>query len=198
VKGGLAVAAILLLAGCDRMVSKEPAQVYGPGEEGLTLVYADPSQPAQPRLQMRVAKVESTAEGRRVTETWSNVNGQMEITILQREGGVSIAPPGREPFMVLPPGFPDRTTSWIARGRLGRVIGRSRVDLPGVDLPQGPLEGVWVEILPLDEAGTARRALYVPDIGEVESLEWRKGDWIPVNRLVSRGFTDLPVSRSQP
>jgi hypothetical protein len=52
--------------------------------------------------------------------------------------------------------------------------------------------GVWVEAQPA--RGPLRRTLYLPDLGEVESLELRDGAWIAVNRLVGRGFTDLPIS----
>jgi hypothetical protein len=51
--------------------------------------------------------------------------------------------------------------------------------------------GVWVEAS--RKEGAKRRTLYLQGLGEVETLEWRGGEWVAVNRLVGRGFTDLPA-----
>jgi hypothetical protein len=50
--------------------------------------------------------------------------------------------------------------------------------------------GVWVEARPLQ--GPRRRTLYLPNLGEVEAQEEHGDGWVTVNRLVARGFVDLP------
>ena len=79
------------------------------------------------------------------------------------------------------------------RGTKFRVLGRAVADLHGLKLPDtADRVGVWVESE--SPQGPRLRTYFLPDIGEVETLVWRQGAWLSANRLVSRGFTDAPVS----
>jgi len=189
----LAPAALLLLLACD---SRSVAPVYAPWEEGLTLGFENPALPESQRfanrLQVRVAK-SSLAPGtpRLVQLDLASVRGQMSLFLRPQDGGVQLLD-SQEHLLaqLLPPGFPNRET-WTERGIEFRVIGRAAWSgaslLPATAAPVG----VWVEArMP---GGLRRRTLYLPDLGEVETQEQRDGEWVPVNRLVSRGFTDLPA-----
>ncbi len=192
-----AAAALLLAAGCDRMIHREPPPVYAPWEEGLTLVYANPSQPAFERQQMRVKSSTLTPQGRVVVETFSNLSGQSEITVTQKNGMEAMKREGQEDFVLFPEGFPDRVSRWTdSRGVLFSVIGRARVDLPGVKLPDPDATGIWIEWVAPFPGSMPNRTLLVPDYGEVETITLKNGKWVTVNRLVSQGFTDLPTAGS--
>lgn len=191
----LACSALLLLAGlgCDRLVTPVPARVYAPWEDGLTLGYENPSltpdQRVQERLQVRVKRTAFTGTGRTVVETFTTLTGAMDATFTHSRGGVTLgADPGRG-VRILPEGFPDQVSRWEDRGYMHWVVGRAQVKLPGLNLPEST--GVWVETLPVGKEGLRQRTLLLPDIGEAETLIWREGAWVPVARLVSRGFTDL-------
>jgi hypothetical protein len=71
------------------------------------------------------------------------------------------------------------------------VIGRAAWEGAALLPPTADPVGVWVETGP--PQGVHRRTLYLPNLGEVESREERDGTWVVVNRLVARGFTDLPA-----
>ena len=194
-----AVLALLALApGCDRLVTPRQPLGYAAWEEGLTLVYEDPTlEPAQrlqQRQQVRVKASQPAAGGLLVTRTFTTLAGQGEVQALQVDGGVRIlaGPPGG--IALLPEGFPDRVDRWEARGALHWVVGRAAADLPGVRLPDPEHSvGVWVESLPVDRPGPRTRTLYLPELGEAETRTWSGGRWITTNILVSRGFTDLPA-----
>jgi hypothetical protein len=198
-----ALAALAFSGGCDRMLMPERPAIYAPWEEGLTLGYEDPSQTGdrrlQDRFQVRVKSSRLSLAGRAVVQTTTTLTGQSELNFLLKDGGVSLGMDASSGLRVLPEGFPDRTSRWEDRNVFHWVVGRARVRLPGVRLadPDGDL-GVWVESVPVNGAGPRERILYLPDIGEAEALQWRDGRWVPVFRLVSRGFTDLPAGqRSQ-
>ena len=192
-KRGLAAVLLLLAGGCDHLVFQGPAQVYAPWEEGLTLIFDNPSNPLEQKRQVRVKKSEDMAGTRTVVETRGSLSGQTDVTLRLHDGGVSTLDP-MEPT-VLPEGFPDRVSHWEERGSVYAVIGRARVDLPGVKLPDPEVIGVWVEEQPAG-GGAPRRFLYVPDLGAVTTLHWKQGQWVTVARLVSRGFTDPPMQGS--
>ena len=191
----LAGAALLLLTalGRDRMVVPAPSQVYAPWEDGLTLGYENPSlapeQRLQERLQVRVKRTAFTGTGRLVVETFTTLSGAMEATFSHSRGGVTLGADPARGVRILPEGFPDQVSRWEDRGTFHWVVGRAQVTLPGLKLPERT--GVWVETLPVGKEGLRQRTLLVPDVGEVETLIWREGAWVPVARLVSRGFTDL-------
>jgi hypothetical protein len=183
---------VLLAAGCDHLVSQGPRPVYAPWEEGLTLVYLDPSRPETMRQQVRISKSELTPQGRVVVKTTSSLGGESEATYRYQDGLVVQQVDAQLELRILPEGFPDRVSRWEDRGTLSFVVGRARVDLPGVKLPDPDVAGVWVETVPPATGGLRRRTLYVPDFGEVETRDWTNGQWITVNRLISQGFTPGP------
>jgi len=127
--------------------------------------------------------------------TYTSLRGELSALYLQKNGGLTLSAEGQAPAMVmLPEGFPDRTAHWEARGSTFRVLGRAAADLHGLKLPEGADKvGVWIEST--SPQGVRQRSLLLPDIGEMETLLWRQGTWVSVNRLVSRGFTDVPSSK---
>jgi hypothetical protein len=193
----LAAAALVASLGCDSMVRPEARAVYGPWEEGLTLVYDNPSR-QDSQLQVRVKSSQLSGAGRTVVETYSTLAGAMELTFRQERGRVSFKVDGGREIEMLPEGFPDRVSTWEGRGNVYRIVGRSRVDLPGVKLSDPDAIGIWVESEPVSgPPGLQRmRTLLVPDLGEVLTMTWKDGRWLTVNRLAAQGFTDPPVHRS--
>jgi hypothetical protein len=192
-----ALAGLVLLTGCDSYWMPQRPVEYAPWEEGLTLGYENPGLPADLRLkgryQVRVKTSRPGPAGRVVVETTTTLTGENEATYLHAAGGVSLGsdPDGRT--RILPKGFPDRTDRWEDRGIFHWVVGRAYAPFPGLRLAQegNPL-GVWVESAPVHALGPRWRTLYLPDIGEAETLVWKDGQWHSVFRLVSRGFTDAP------
>lgn len=194
---GLAPAILLLGLACQpRAAAPMAAPVYGPWEEGLTLAFEDPSLP-QPqrsadRLQVRVAHATlNPGAGAQVQLDLANPRGQMSVLVRYQNGGTAlVADDGHVLAQALPAGFPA-TAAWTDRGTNYRVVGRATWGgaklLPDTSDPVG----VWVEARP--QSGPRRRSLYLPNLGEVESLEERGGAWVTVNRLVARGFTDIPA-----
>ena len=191
----LPVAALLSACAC---MPQPGHQVYGPREEGLTLAYEDPSLPqpqqSQERLQVRVAKASFPSAGTgTVLLDYTSLRGSLTLALRHQAGGIALlGPDGKDLAQLLPEGFP-RVASWQARGTSFQVIGRGAWDGAAMLPSTSPSVGVWVEARPA--SGVTRRTLYLPDLGEVESLELRQGVWIPVNRLVARGFTDLPAAK---
>ncbi|MCM2250716.1 MAG: hypothetical protein NDI58_09190 [Geothrix sp.] len=190
----LAPALLLLTLACQ----PRPAQpVYGPWEEGLTLLFEDPSLP-QPermsdRLQVRVAQ-SSMAPGapRLVRLDLANVRGQASLSVRHQDGGIALlGEDGHVVAQTLPPGFPA-TAAWRDRGIQFSVVGRAAWEGSAILPATSEAVGVWVEAQPAH--GPRRRTLYLPNLGEVESLEERNGAWVCVNRLVGRGFLDLPAA----
>lgn len=200
----LTLAALLVAAatGCDRMLMPAETCIYAPWEEGLTLGFENPSQPEaqreQSRFQVRVKESRVTEDGRVVVQTHTTVSGQSELTVLLRNGGESLGADGKSGLQVLPEGFPDQVSRWVARGSSFRVLGRAAVRFSGVALPEfpqsapGELTGVWVESEPLNGEGPRSQSLYLPDIGLAETRVLENGAWKPVFRLTSRAFTDVP------
>ena len=194
---GAALAAVLLFTGCDACLMPPRPERYAPGEEGLTLGYENPSltaeQRRQERFQVRVKDVRPSAAGRVVVETMTTLGGSSDLTFLQSDGGVSLGAGPEGHLRILPAGFPERTSRWEDRGIYHWVVGRASVQLPGVSFGEpGPVLGVWVEAMPLHGPGPRSRTLYLPGVGEAETLVWKDGRWQCVFQLVSRGFTDVP------
>ena len=186
--------AVLLLAlACQ---PRAAAPVFGPWEEGLTLIFEDPSQP-QPqrsadRLQVRVARATMQPGAPSLVQLdLANTRGQMSLHLRYTDGGIAlVGEDGRVMAQTLPPGFPT-VPGWTDRGTEFRVVGRATWEGAAILPATADPIGVWVEARP--EHGLRRRTLYLPNLGEVESTEERDGTWVIVNRLVARGFTDLPA-----
>jgi len=186
-------ATLLLALACQ---PRAAAPVYGPWEEGLTLAFEDPSQP-QPqrsadRLQVRVAR-SGLAPGapRLVQLDLTNTRGRMSLLQRHQDGGIELlAEDGRVLAQALPIGFPA-TTAWTDQGTEFRVVGRAAWLHATLLPPTADPIGIWVEARPL--MGPRRRALYLPNLGVVETQLERDGAWVAVSRLVARGFTDLPA-----
>jgi hypothetical protein len=192
----LVPAALLACLACQ----PQPATpvLYGPWEEGLTLAYEDPSQPQprrlEDRLQVRVAHsimVPGAASLIRLDLT--TTRGQMSVLVRHQDGGIDLVEEsGRVLARALPAHFPD-IPRWVDHGAEFRVIGRAAWEGAAILPATSDPVGVWVEArMP---QGIPRRTLYLPNLGEVESREERDGIWVVVNRLVARGFTDLPVTK---
>jgi hypothetical protein len=197
-------AAVLLMAfpACDRVLLPPAHLVYAAREEGLTLGFEDPSlEPGlrnQRRQQVRVGAARPAGSALAVTKTFTSLSGQFDTQVLQQGGGV-VLQTDHGGILLLPEGFPDRVDRWESRGSFNWVVGRASVRLPGVRRADddGPV-GVWVESIGLDGTGPRTRTLYLPDIGEAETLTWIKGRWVTTNLLVSRGFTDVPGKAANP
>ena len=173
-----------------------PRPIFGPWEEGLTLAFEDPTLPAAEqrshRLQVRVAKSRlAPGEPGLVQLDFATAQGQFPMQVRYRNGGVAlVAEDGKILGQPLPEGFPA-TSAWEDHGTRSRVIGRASWDGAALLPPGTDPVGYWVESSPA--TGPRRHTLYLPDLGEVESREERDGAWVTVNRLVARGFTDIPA-----
>lgn len=195
-KGAALAALVLLGAACDRAAAPV---LFAPHEEGLTLAYENPQTPfpqrREQRLQVRVAKAVQLPGGAlRVVKTFTTLQGETTGIVLLMDGAVRMQnPDGTLAGELLPRGFPDQIREWSARGRKFTVLGRAMAPDLEVELPPSFNRlGVWVESV--DEQGTAprTRTFFLPDVGEVETQEFRNGAWVSINRLVARGFTDAP------
>lgn len=191
----LAPAALLLALACQPQAE---IKVHGPWEEGLTLAFEDPSQPpaqrTADRLQVRVARGSMGPQPpAQVQLTLTNARGQISLLLRYQDGGTFLVDPqGQVLAQSLPPGFPEVVT-WTDRETTYRVIGRAAWEGAALLPATAKSVGVWVEARP--SHGPRRRTLYLPNLGEVETVVARDGTWVTINRLVAVGFTDLPVSK---
>ncbi len=186
---------------CDRTLAQARRTVYVPWEAGLTLISEDPTLPPgarfQERMQRRVSASKDTPEGRRVTLTYSTLRSNNTFEFLSRDGGWVGMEGDRQTFRLLPEGFPDRVDRWEdkARGTTFRVLGRAALQNPDLKLPEDyDRIGVWVEMV--SKNGLKNRIFFLPGIGQAEHQVFQGGRWIVVDRLVSRGFTDLPTAKT--
>ncbi len=191
--------ALLLGTACRWAGMPTQEKVFAPHEAGLTLIYENPQHSLEARqnerIQVRVAaSKEIEGGGRAVRITYTSLRGELSALYFQKDGAVLLSQDGKTPGpMVFPAGFPDRVPQWEVGGTQFRVLGRAVVDLHGLRLPDtADRVGVWVESQ--SPQGQRLRTFLLPDIGEAETLLWREGAWVCANRLVSRGFTDAPVS----
>ncbi|MCE1228655.1 MAG: hypothetical protein LWX11_04095 [Firmicutes bacterium] len=190
----------VLFVGCRWGQPLQTPAAYLPTQAGLTLIYENPqlegAQRFSERLQVRVAEVTEVNAGRVVRQTFTTLRGEFPASFIEKDGGLWLSQDGQTPLlMVRPEGFPDKVTFWTARnGVTFRVVGRAAVELHGLKLMSGmnPV-GVWLESASGD--GRRVRTFLLPELGEVETLEWRDGAWISVNRLVSVGFTEAAPRR---
>lgn len=185
-----------LLLGLLACQPQGPQPIYGPWEEGLTLAFEDPSQPqphrSEDRLQARVARSAiQPGPPTQVQLDLTSVRAHVSLLLRHQDGGIALVDPeGRVLAQTLPPGFP-KVTAWQERGTTFHVVGRGAWDGAAILPATSPTVGIWVEAKP--EHGPRRRTLYLPNLGEVESMEERQGQWVTVNRLVGLGFTDPPI-----
>ncbi len=191
----LAPAALLLLLACQPRVA---APIYSPWEEGLTLTFENPSQPqpqrAEERVQVRVARSSiSPGAPHLVQLDMTSTRGQRSLLLRHQDGGIELVDESGQVLATpFPAHFPN-LAPWLDHSTEVQVIGRARWEGAALLPPTSEAIGVWVEARP--PQGPRRRALYLPDLGEVEALEERNGGWVSVNRLVARGFTDLPLHK---
>lgn len=192
-------AALLLLApGCRPKEAGTP--VFAAWEEGLTLGFESPAlagpQREASRFQKQVTRTAYEGDTRRVEVTYTTLQGRLVLQQVLHRGGVQFLDGQGRPQVLLPEGFPDRTPAWETPTHRFTVLGRARWGRTAPALPTDRgRDGVWVEAAPLKPGGARIRAFYLPDVGEAESCEWRDGQWLTTNLLVSRGFTEVPRVR---
>lgn len=207
---GLAAAVLLLASGCR---PGGAPRIYAPWETGLTLAYEDPRLPAEQRMakriQLRVSRADRAPEGHLLVEhTLTTLQGQGFVQSLLKNGGIfRLDPSGKGAYLALPEGFPERMDRWQVvddQGLYRRMtfLGRAVASLPGIKLPEtSDAVGLWLESEWIEKDGRIRRlrSLLLQDLGEVETwiLEDDSRRWVCVNRLVARGFTDLPAPKAK-
>jgi hypothetical protein len=190
----LVPSALLACVACQPQTAT--SAIYGPWEEGLTLAYEDPSQPqpgrSEDRLQVRVAhSTLGPGAPSLVRLDLTSTRGRMSVFVRHEDGGIDLVEEsGRVLARALPAHFPD-IAHWLDHGTEFSVIGRAAWGGASILPSSSDPVGVWVEAR--TPQGFHRRTLYLPNVGEVESWEERDGTWVVVNRLVARGFTDLPA-----
>ena len=196
-KRALIPASLLLLAGCQEPKPQTP-RPYAAAEEGLTLVYINPSLPKDQqdakRLQVRVDKVVERSDGAlAVFKTFTvGLEKPVQAILILKDGGLGLlSPDGKNEAPMLPAGFPDATGSWSLGSAAYRVLGRGAwVRGEGVLPDDRRSDGVWVE---MHAGAKTARTLYLPGIGEVQTDELRPdGSWTTVNLLTQYGFSDIP------
>lgn len=196
----LPAALLLGLAAC-RQPGPQVPRPYTAAEEGLTLVYLNPSLPgaeqAARRLQVRVDRVADREDGAQVVFKSFTVGTQppFQATFVVKGDGVGLlSPDGKAETAILPAGFPEGAQSWTRGEVVYRILGRAAWSGAASVLPEDRREdGIWVEARTAQ--GALTRTLYLPGLGEVQSDERApSGAWVTVNRLVQYGFTELPAS----
>jgi len=175
-------------------------QPYAAWEEGLTLGFEVPglqgSEREASRLQKQVTRTEYEGQDRRVEINYTSLQGHMAIQQLIRRGGVYLIDSQGRPQTLLPEAFPDGAASWETATHRFTLLGRARWEQDKPVFPDTQSrEGAWIEGAPLRPGGTRIRAFLLPGMGEVESRELREGRWVVTNRLVSRGFSEIPRPR---
>lgn len=207
-KAALLPAALLLLLvgvqqGCRPAL--EGAERYEAWEEGMTLIFENPSLPdAAParqrfheRYQKQVIRSEANGVERRVETQFTTYQGQQVVALVLKDGGVSLQEAQGRGTLILPQGFPERTSSWTSGGYRMKVLGPARWerDKPGFPATRPP-EGIWVEGEP-QGLGTRTRVFYLRDFGEVEKREWRDGKWVTTNLMVGFSFQEIPRPKNR-
>lgn len=213
--GGLALS-VLLLTACQ----PKARHIYAPHEAGLTLIFENPSLPenkrAEERIQTRVDSCKESPEGTLIQLRVSSLKGEyLEHWRIQghgQSGKDGVAEKSPKPgaliyllgdpakgetraFEVLPGGFPDSVQAWQSGDLHFRFLGRAKADFPALKLAPGADMGLWVEVESPQKQ--RQRLFFLPNVGEVQRQIFKDGNWVDVNRLVSRGFTDGPA-QNQP
>lgn len=199
-RAALALGGLAVLVGCDAMPGAERPQPYAPWETGLTLIYERLEVPAAERMaqriQIRVEASRPAPEGFEVELSTASLQGMQRSKVRMERGGLTVMDGEKVAVQLLPEGFPERTGSWQVGSMTYSVVGRAQAPAGLPNLPESARIGVWVE--GRSSTGERQRVFYLPGIGEAEALQWREGRWVPVLRLVSRGFTDPAPVRPQP
>lgn len=189
----LAPLALLTALGCQPQVTP----LYAPWEEGLTLTYENPSLPpadrAQQRLELRVAQ-SPVAPGRpeRVGFDVTCMGMTRRMFLGFRSGAIDFVDAhGTLQSHVFPAGFPA-VDHWEDQGTTYRVLGRAAWTGPRALAATPDPVGIWVEARPTHGPGV--RSFYLPDVGLAEERHERDGQWVTVNLLVGRRFTDLSAT----
>ncbi|HEU4951938.1 MAG TPA: hypothetical protein VFT46_08285, partial [Holophagaceae bacterium] len=146
---------LLGLAAC-RQPGPQIPRPYTAAEEGLTLVYLNPSLPgaeqAARRLQVRVDKVVDREDGALVIFKSFTVGTQppFQATFVVKGDGVGLlSADGRTETAILPAGFPDGPQTWTRGDVAYRILGRAAWSGAASVLPEDRRAeggvGTWVE-----------------------------------------------------
>jgi hypothetical protein len=187
-----ALLALAVTSACFRQTEQQ--LLYSPTEAGLTLIFENPSDIQEP-VQLRVRYAKQTSDGLEVACSVTSLKGTADTNFLCRQdGGIYSITSGETRTIIVPPEFPNKTASWQTGGISYRVIGRAKLDFPGIALPE-PI-GVWVEAIPVspqlqNSVNKKAHVFFLPGIGEAETRVLRQGNWVTVNRLAGMGFTDV-------
>jgi hypothetical protein len=103
-----------------------------------------------------------------------------------------MAPSGGR-IMVLPSGFPYKIAAWQSDGINYRVVGRAKADVSCVTHPDNV--GIWVEAQPIPPQSSILgfekvRYLFLPGIGESQTMAFLDGKWITVNKLTGKSHAN--------
>ncbi|MCL1893650.1 MAG: hypothetical protein FWG02_05380 [Holophagaceae bacterium] len=181
------------------VVHNDKQVIYAPTHYGITFLYENPGFEGEAqnnnRVQIRVLQSKETSEGLEVTCQSTSYRGvENAISLCQPDGAVFSVSPSGNKSMVLPAGFPEKTTSWESEGIFYQVIGRTKVDIPGVRAPDHI--GVWVEAIhtssyPLALGFEKARFFFLPNIGMAEIKVFSQGNWVTVYKLTGRYASDM-------
>ncbi len=191
-----ALLALVFAPGCDRRSGPPNTRSTAAWEEGLTLGYEDPTLPPAQRMekrqQVRVKQTRASGQALAVTKTFTSLTGQWDLQVVQEDGGVALS---RSGAVLLPEGFPDRVEPLgDARARSTGWWAGPTSSCPGCSCPRPPRGWASGWNRSRLESGARTRTLFLPDIGEAETLTWSQGRWVATNLLVTRGFTDVPAA----
>jgi len=199
---GIAVLALSLFS-CKHVNNFGENQVYAAWEDGLTLIFenislSNPNNRNKERQLVRVEKSSETSAGLVVVQDVVPSHRNERVIVVNKDGRVVLRTGSfGNDIVLLPGGFPNTITEWKSGMSFSRIIGRANFSLPVISLFDGLSNiGVWVETVHLDQANNRTRTLYLPNIGEVETMCWDqdKHCWVTSRRLIHMGFTDTSVS----
>lgn len=197
---GAAVVTLLLFS-CHHVTTADGSQIYNAWEDGLTLVFenatlSNSNACTKKQQVVRVERAISTPMGLVVIQAISSPRG-MRTVVVNKNGGVATCTDSScNNAILLPDGFPDTVTQWGSDKSFSRIVGRATTRLPGVHLVDDfNNTGIWVETIHLDQENSRTRTLYLPNIGEVETMLWdhNKRCWTTTRRLIYMSFTDASI-----
>jgi hypothetical protein len=199
------IVVVLTLFSCNCPHTADKKQIYFAWENGLTLVFEDldilsMNDCNKKRRVVRVETVTETPSGLIVNHHVTSPTKAIHTMIINKNCGVRMLSTISDEHFLLPDGFPGDAAEWKSYGSFHRIIGRAVVRLPGIDSTDHlSVTGIWVETVSLCQPKSRARTLYLPNIGEVETMIWNQSNhhWITTRRLVSVGFTDISVLPSK-
>lgn len=193
------IAFLMLVMNIACVEQHERAVIYSPSKAGLLLQFegfeVDSGLPSQNRLQLWVKETRQTPEGLEVECAATTYRGTGDVVSLcHLDGAVYVVLPDGNKTMVLPPGFPDKTASWQSEGINYHIIGRAKANISGVRPPDHI--GVWVEAVPISNQASVlgfdkARFLFLPGIGEAQTVVFWNGKWATINRLVGCDYANV-------